>query len=723
MKNKQLSLDHFYILATSSAADSSARVLKRKNAFLITDRLGNIRPLGFEMHGLFNLGTRFLSKLVLKYQDTTFLLLSSRITDKNNYLVVDLENPDCPQKNGTLSPKGIIHAYRYIFLWQGCYYERIRFTNYSIEPVKFKFSFDFDADFQDIFEIRGLPRKKRGVMHEPVLADSTITLSYEGLDKLVRKTELIFSETPTTFDTKHAAFTLELEPSERKDFYFTIACTIEPEKTIVTSFDQACEALQTKQSNKYHPKICTAHGSNDNFNEWLWRSHTDLFMMLTQTDDGIYPYAGIPWYNTVFGRDGIITAMQCVWLYPHIAKGVLHYLAVKQADTVDPERDAQPGKILHEERYGEMSNTNEVPFGLYYGSVDSTPLFIMLAGWYYQAAHDTAFIEKIWPNIERALQWIDEYGDIDKDGFIEYAANTEGGLSNQGWKDSWDSIFHADGTLAKGSIALCEVQGYVYAAKLQASLIASVLGHHEKSQALKEQAEALREKFLKAFWSEELNTYVIALDGDKRQCKVYSSNAGHTLFTQIASQEHAECVVQHLMNHYSFTTWGIRTIAAAQKRYNPMSYHNGSIWPHDNAMIALGMSRYGFKAEVSSIMTAMFNASTFMNLHRLPELFCGFQRPSATAGPTLYSVACSPQSWASACIFMLIQGCLGLKLNAGDKKIYFNKPQLPNFLEKLYIRNLQLEAASIDIAFTRYHDTVSIDILRKEGHIQTVIED
>jgi len=675
------------------------------------------------MHGLFDIGTRFLSNLSVKFENTTFLLLSSRITDKNNYLIVDLENPDCQDKNGNFIPKGLIHLYRSIFLWHGCYYERIRFTNYSINAMEFLFSLEFDADFRDIFEIRGLKRKKRGEILQPTLENKSVTLAYKGLDNIIRKTALTFSEKPNSLTAEHASFPIKLNPSEQKDFYFTIACSASPNQVEAKTYETACAELKESLDKKHHTKVCMAHAHNHNFNEWLARSHTDLFMMLTNTPQGVYPYAGIPWYNTVFGRDGIIAAIQTIWLYPHIAKGVLGYLADKQADSLKPEQDAAPGKILHEMRKGEMANLKEVPFGMYYGTVDATPLFILLAGLYYEYTNDKAFIETLWPHIERALDWIDHYGDIDNDGFVEYASKTKEGLSNQGWKDSWDAIFHQDGSIAEGPIALCEVQGYVYAAKLKAAMIAKVIGKKDKSDALLSEANVLREKFIKAFWCEELNTYAIALDGKKKQCKVLSSNAGQCLFTGIVSDEHAPLLVKNLMDDASLTTWGIRTIASSQIRYNPMAYHNGSIWPHDNALIAFGMNQYGFKQEALRVMSSLFDASTFMHLHRLPELFCGFQKHSTASGPTLYSVACSPQSWASASIFMLLQACLGLTINAPQKQVHLNHPTLPPFLEKLYIRNLQVENTLLDLAFTRHKNTVAVDILRQDGPADIILNE
>jgi glycogen debranching enzyme len=366
--------------------------------------------------------------------------------------------------------------------------------------------------------------------------------------------------------------------------------------------------------------------SNEIFNEAVRRSVSDLYMLITDLPEGPYPYAGIPWFSAVFGRDALITALQSLWMDPSIARGVLAHLAANQAQHEDDAADAEPGKILHEVRQGEMAELGEVPFRRYYGSVDSTPLFVMLAGAYLERTGDVDFLQGLWPNVEAALAWIDEHGDRDGDGFVEYGRRTREGLVNQGWKDSHDSIFHADGSLAEGPIALVEVQGYVYAAKRAAAAIARRLGLEQRAAALDRQAEELRLRFDAAFWDEDLGTYVLALDGDKRPCRVRISNAGHALFTGIAPPHRAESVVRRLMGRTSFSGWGIRTVASSELRYNPMSYHNGSLWPHDNAMIAMGFARYGFARQAARVFEGLFDASIYIDLRRLPELFCGCAR-------------------------------------------------------------------------------------------------
>ncbi|HET9888520.1 MAG TPA: amylo-alpha-1,6-glucosidase [bacterium] len=404
---------------------------------------------------------------------------------------------------------------------------------------------------------------------------------------------------------------------------------------------------------------------------------------------------------------------------PLPARGVLQCLAAYQATTVEEDSEAQPGKILHEARSGEMAALREIPFGRYYGSVDSTPLFIMLAGAYFKRTGDLDFIESIWSNIEAALGWIDRYGDLDGDGFVEYFRISPRGLVQQGWKDSNDSIFHSDGSLAEGPIALCEVQGYVFAAKREAAMLARALGKSEHAAALKRESEKMRKQFEERFWCEKLGTYALALDGEKRQCQVRASNAGHALFVGIANPKRALRTAQTLLSDAMFSGWGIRTVADSEPRFNPMSYHNGSIWPHDNALIAAGFARYGLKEQALTILTAFTDASAFFELNRLPELFCGFSR-RAGESPTLYPVACAPQSWAAASVFLLLQSCLGVSVHALDQEIRIVHPVLPEPLHEVRIMGLRVGEARTDLLFRRLPDSpeVAVSVLRREGSVR-----
>jgi glycogen debranching enzyme len=708
--------DLFYIVAPSPLADEHARVLKDGDTFAVFDHCGDVTPGGLGEEGLYHEGTRYLSALVLGLGATRPLLLSSTVKEDNDLLAVDLTNPDVFQDGRLLTPRGTLHLFRSKFLWQGVCYERLRLRNYGLTPVSADLSFHFAADFADIFEVRGTRRPRRGEHLDPTAEAGTVVLAYRGLDGVVRRTRLRFEPAPASLDGGAAGFEVVLRPQEEATFYLTVACERDGAVPPARSYDQAgsraAAALDVTRG-----RVAGLQTSNEQFNAWVNRAVADLAMMTTETPEGPYPYAGVPWFSTPFGRDGLITALECLWLYPDLARGVLAYLAATQATEVIPEQDAEPGKILHETRRGEMAALKEIPFGRYYGSIDSTPLFVLLAGAYYERTGNRPFIESIWPNLERALHWIDAYGDADGDGFVEYQRRAATGLEQQGWKDSHDSIFHADGTPAELPIALCEVQGYVYAAKRAGADLAALLGRSDQAAALRQQAEELRQKFERAFWCEDLGTYALALDGRKRPCRVRTSNPGHCLLTGIAVPEHARRTAQVLLNHESFSGWGVRTVAASEARYNPMSYHNGSVWPHDNALAAAGLARYGLKDAVMPILTGLFDATLFFDLHRMPELFCGFSRRPGE-GPTLYPVACAPQAWAAAAVFLLLQACLGLTIHAPEGSLSFDYPLLPPFLREVQIRDLKVGTASVDLLLLRHDHDVGINVLRREGRVE-----
>jgi glycogen debranching enzyme len=713
--------DQFYILATTAAAEDRVRVLKHGETFAVFDRYGDIRPLGLGEEGVYHEGTRFLSRLELRLGNTRPLLLSSTVRDDNTLLAVDLTNPDVTAGEHVTIPRGTLHIFRSKFLWRAVCYERFKIKNHGLAPVKISLSLSFGSDFDDIFEVRGMSRPKKGRRLDDRVDKKSVVLVYQGLDGVVRRTRLECSPEPKEISRSYMEFVLSVNPKDETTIFLTAACQAGDEPPALLAYDQALQQAELSfEAPPDRETACAIHTSNVQVNDWLARSVADLRMMISETPHGPYPYAGVPWFSTVFGRDGIITALEFLWIDPAIAKGVLAYLAATQATEIIPEQDAEPGKILHETRKGEMAALKEIPFGLYYGSVDSTPLFIMLAGAYYERTGDRAFIESLWPNIERALEWIDRYGDMDRDGFVEYLKHSSNGLLHQGWKDSKDAVFHADGALAEGPLALCEVQGYVYAAKQCAAQLADLLEKTKTAADLWREADALAEQFERTYWCEDLGAYALALDGQKRPCRVRSSNSGHCLFAGIASPEHARAAAETLADRDSFSGWGIRTVAASEVRYNPMSYHNGSVWPHDNALIAYGLAQYGFKDVAVKVLTGLFDASQFLELRRMPELFCGFSRRPGE-GPTLYPVACAPQSWSAAAIFYLLQACLGISIKAPVNQIQISHPVLPEFLREVRIKNLKVGQSSVDLVFQRHEDDVGINILKKEGDVKILL--
>ena len=710
-------LSEHYIEAETSLVERALRTLKQGDAFAVLDSYGDIGTFGDTPEGLFMRDTRYLSLFEMRIEGKRPLFLGSVIQDDNASLSVDLTNPDIIQGERNALPRDIIAIDRTKLLWDGASYERIGFRSFDDRPRTFRVTIRFDADFRDLFEVRGSKRGKRGERSAQVVDATNVTFLYRGLDDVERTTRLCFEPAPTRLRTDVAEFEISLDPGQRASVLVTIMCD-EGETRSRPSFMVAYRnARRSLRSAKL--RSVSIESSNILFDEVAARSTADIAMLVTNTEHGPYPYAGIPWFSTVFGRDGIITAMMMLWADPGIARGVLSYLAAHQATDTDAASDAQPGKILHERRFGEMAILGEVPFRYYYGTVDATPLFVMLAGMYFDRTGDRETIASIWPQIQAALNWCDTSGDPDGDGFVEYHRATKEGLANQGWKDSQDSIFHADGTLATGPIALCEVQGYVYAAKRAAARLAASLGQAADCLRLDAEASALRARFEAAFWCEEIGTYALALDGAKRPCRVRSSNAGHALFTGIAAESHAASVAAVLMSAEGFGGWGIRTIPRGEARYNPMSYHNGSVWPHDNALVALGFARYGLRHEASRVFEAMFAAATYQDLRRLPELFCGFiRRPRR--GPTAYPVACAPQAWAAASPFALLSACLGLELAHEDNEIRFIDPRLPDFLDEIVLRGIQLGASRVTVRLRRDAGDVTVTVLSREGDVRIV---
>jgi glycogen debranching enzyme len=710
----------FYIRADSSLADGRTLVLLHSDTFAVFDRYGDIQPIGPGQQGLFHEETRYLSRLELRIGGYKPLLLSSTTREDNVTLSVDLTNPDIEVLPGELLPQGTLHIYRNKFLADSTCFDRITVRNFGSKPVETNLSFLFAADFADIFEVRGQKRKDRGRYLPEEMEAGKIVLSYEGLDHVIRQTQIQCTGFRSVVDPGKITVPFHLEPQQEAVFSFDVLCGNGGRQPKRVSFDEALLGIQHECGASPLASV-EIYTSNEQFNDWLNRSRADLSMLLVQTKFGPYPYAGVPWFSTVFGRDGIVTALELLWLAPEIAKGVLSYLATTQATSLDPERDAEPGKILHETRKSEMARLREVPFGMYYGSVDSTPLFVLLAAFYYRRTADIDFLRSIWPNIRAALDWIDRFGDIDGDGFVEYARKTESGLLQQGWKDSQDSVFHHDGRLVEGPIALCEVQAYVYAAKSGIAEVAEALGDAELAIRLQAQAEDLRKKFSELFWSDELGMFALALDGKKQPCRVRSSNAGQCLFSGIASPSQAVRTMESLMAPEFFSGWGIRTIAANEKRYNPMSYHNGSVWPHDNALIAFGSKNHREKELALRVLSGLFDLSLFVDLHRLPELICGLPRRPGK-GPTLYPAACAPQAWAAGAVFMALQACLGLTINARESRIYLYHTTLPEALRQVEIRNLMVGSSVLDLAFERYAETVGVNIPKRTGNVEILTQ-
>jgi glycogen debranching enzyme len=710
----------FFVPAAASLQERRPRTLKHADTFAVFDHNGDAISGPGSPEGLFHLDTRHLSSLHLTIEGRRPLLLSSTVRDDNATLTCDLSNPDIVDDDGAVVlANDLIHIRRSRFLWDATCFERLALRNFDDQPRLVRLEIAFAADFADLFEVRGAIRERRGMLHRPEVRTDSVTLSYTGLDEKRRTTLLRFDPKPARLDGEAAVFELELPPRRVLSIMVEIGCgKAEGHGSLRSGYYRAMRDARRAQR-RSASRATAISTSNEIFNEAARRSVSDLYMLMTDTPEGPYPYAGIPWFSTVFGRDALITALETLWLDPAIARGVLGHLSANQADRLDPEADAEPGKILHEVRRGEMAELGEVPFRRYYGSIDSTPLFVTLAGAYLERTGDIGILAELWPSISAALEWIEHYGDRDGDGFVEYHRQTEAGLANQGWKDSHDSIFHADGSFARGPIALVEVQAYVYGAWSAAAQIAERLGFDDQAQRSAQRAESLKTRFDEAFFDGDIGTYALALDGDKRPCRVRSSNAGHALLTGIAYPDRAADVARTLMAGPSFGGWGVRTVASTEARYNPMSYHNGSVWPHDNALIAAGLSRYGYRYEAARIFEGLFAASTYIDLRRLPELLCGLSRRRGQ-GPTFYPVACIPQAWAAAAPLSMIQSCLGLGFNPEDQQITFDEPVLPEFLDEVVLHRLRLGEGWADVALRRSGHKVVVDVLSRLGPVRVL---
>lgn len=708
----------YYIPATGPSV-RARRTLKHGDTFAVLDAHGDIGASAGGSDGLFHDDTRALSRFELLLNGGAPLLLGSTVAEDNAELSVDLTNADIFVANRLVLAKDTVHVLRTMFLWQGRMHMRVELRNYGEMPIRVALTVRYANDFADLFEVRGIARKARGERRPPVIGPGKLSLVYVGLDREERRTTIEFDPPPTAMTEEESTHMVHLAAGATGQVLVRVTCGGADDGNVAEDFLRSLEAARSAYRMTIDA-MAQVETSHDVFNRVLRRSAGDLQMLITETPQGPYPYAGIPWYATTFGRDGLITALMTLWLDPGLSRGVLRRLAMLQATADSAVDDAEPGKILHESRKGEMARLREVPFGQYYGSVDSTPLFVLLAARYAERTGDRATIEELWPAIEAALGWIDGPGDPDGDGFLEYQAAAATGLANQGWKDSHDSVFHRDGTLATGPIALAEVQGYVFAAKSALAHTARWLGRVALAERLLAEAETLRRRFEATFWQPELALYALALDGDKRPCMVCSSNAGQVLYSGIADQARARIVADALLEEPCFSGWGIRTIGTGEARYNPMSYHNGSIWPHDNALIALGLAQYQLKGHVDRLFESIFTAAAHMEHARLPELYCGFARRPGR-GPTLYPVACSPQAWASATPFALVQACVGLEFDIAGREIRFRNPRIPTCLNDIVLGNLELAGARADVALRRGRQDVSVEVLRREGEVSVTV--
>lgn len=688
-------------------------VLKEGDTFLVADAFGDVTGEG---DGLFHNDTRLLSTFRLLMDGLQPALLSSAVSQDNAFFTANMTNRPLPPLGETSMAEGVIHLERRRFLWNACVYERISLANYSDAAARVPIQLLYAADFRDMFEVRGQSRPKRGDLADAQVDDRGVALRYQGLDAVWRSAVVSFSEVPQRLTEGHAEFEVFLAGRARWTLYVEVGTA----QTLPSRQSYRDAAAQARCILRLHRRRgARLRVSNRLFQAWIDKSEADLALLTTELPTGPYPYAGIPWFATPFGRDAVITAMQTLWIDPALARGVLSFLAAHQALETSTFRDAEPGKIMHETRKGEMAAVNELPFGQYYGGVDTTPLFVMLAAAYAQRTADSAFINGIWSALVAAMTWIE--GNVARHGgFLSYARGEATGLANQGWKDSHDSVFHEDGSSPVGPIALVEVQGYTYAALRGMASLATGRGDDLASARWSESASSLAARVEQAFWQDDLQFYAIALDGKGSPCRVRASNAGHLLFSGLPSPERGRIVARHLLSGAFDSGWGVRTLPSNMARFNPMSYHNGSVWPHDVALCAAGVARYGDRDGAVHLLNNLFEAAAFFGL-RLPELFCGFKR-SPGESPTAYPVACLPQAWAAGSVFMLLQACLGVEIDAQADDMLINRPRLPVGIDSLNIGNVSVGASRFDLAFRRVEGGVVAFVEPEGGASPTRVE-
>ena len=694
------------------------QVIKDDRTFFMSDRFGDVPDGNTAALGLYRDDTRFLSRLEVTLNQLRPLLLHSS-TERNYSQIVELVYPVRLVRLGGPERKDNISLQRFRLL-SGRLYERMRVRNFGLQTRRIRVHLDFDADFLDLFEVRGFERQERGDMLPAKVEEDRVVLSYRGLDGVTRSTALRFDPVPGVIGEREAGFDMELAPGEEAQVTVEVTPSVEgeaPPPGALAGVEQDLRRAYTS----WRERCTRFRASNVPLNDFLDRAVLDL-RMLTSTDAGGTEYidAGVPWFAALFGRDSLITAYQVLGVTPELAWGTLRGLAALQGADVDDRREEEPGKIPHELRVGELARTGEIPHTPYFGSVDATPLWLIVLAAAYRWTGDLGAVRELWPNALAALRWIDEHGDRDGDGYVEYEKRSPRGLDNQGWKDSWDGVPHPDGTPAAPPIALVEVQGYVFHAKTRMAWVARHLGETELAERLEREAAELRERFNRDFWMEDEGYYALALDGEKRQVRVVTSNPGHCLWSGIADADKAASVAKRLVAPSLSSGWGIRTLSTTHAAFDPIGYHTGTVWPHDNSLIAQGLKRYGFHAEAHHVLDQLTRAGAFFPLARFPELFCGFGADDVPV-PVQYPVACRPQAWSSGTPLLMIRSYGGLSADAPGKRLYIVQPRLPRWLDQIEIRGMRVGEARLDLLFTNQGGVTGTQVSRKEGEVEVLI--
>jgi glycogen debranching enzyme len=729
-------------------------VLKRGNLFAVASRLGDIWPAGARDQGAYFEDTRFLSKLKLTVAGGPPVVLSTQ-TRPEYISQVDLTVTSSHFGGVFQDPVNFLHLRREQLIDEH-FVERLTLTNYLVRDIDYWVEYEFASDFADQFEVRGAKRRARGTYFQPLVREDGVVFCYQGRDAVLYRAEVFFpTRTPDRIEGGKARFAFHLGPNEtaslelhalpsmhavrsgtsvreaadaarQSGFQPPPPATEEPEAGWL--FPGSHPSSQPPAPRRFEERLVRARAdyrqwadastgmkSNEETLDWaLSQAVADLKALSIFWEGRRVISAGVPWYASPFGRDALIAGFQALLVNPDVAREALLFLAAHQGKKVDDFREEEPGKILHEIRRGELARTGEVPHTPYYGSVDSTPLFLILFTEYLAWTNDRATGEQLLPAAEAALRWIDEYGDKDGDGLVEYQRKTERGLRNQGWKDSWDGVPHLDGTPAEPPIALVEVQGYCIDARRRMARLYRHLGRREDAARCMVAAQRLVRRVDEAFWMEKQGTYAIALDAGKRQVQSVSSNPGHLLFSRAIPAPRANRVARALLSADSFSGFGIRTLAKGQRAYNPLSYHDGTVWPHDNSLIAMGFSNYGLQKLAAQVLSGAYDACRQFRLYRLPELFCGMARAEGDLVVS-YPVSCSPQAWASGALFLMIRACLGLYPDAQRKTLKIVNPHLPAPIRRLRLERLRIGNTRVTVEFTCEGDSCFAAVREMEG--------
>jgi glycogen debranching enzyme len=682
--------------------------------FLSTTIAGDIMPPGAPDVGFFHDDTRFLSRLELRVDGYRTVVLSSS-TEQTFASQIELTTGKSTMRDTYEIPENTVHIRREQLLSSETLFDNFSFENFNFHELELVIELAYEADFMDVFQVRGVAREKLGHYYHPIVRRDSITFHYCGLDGVARETIIHLSPEPESVDGTTARWKLRLPPFKRFQLQTTIVPQVEGKRSRSVRPDFAQQLRMRREAiAEWASHSSSFTSTNRIFDEMVATSKADFHALQIPEAKERVIAAGIPWFATMFGRDSIIAAYQSLMLNPQLAAQTLRVLALHQGKEKNDWRDEEPGKILHEYREGEMTRAGEMPFGPYYGSVDATPLWLILLSETFNWTADEQLVKDMLPHAYRALEWIDSYGDLDDDGFVEYQRRSSKGLANQGWKDSWDAIMHRDGEVAKAPIALCEVQGYVYEAKYRMASLMRSFGDIRTADKLKKESAEMARRFEKAFWMPKLGFYAMALDRDKRQTQVISSNPGHLLFTRMLAQDRAKAITQRFMHDDMFSGWGWRTMSRSERIFNPLSYHRGSIWPHDNSLIAHGMALYEFREPANRLFTTLFQAALNFRDYRLPELFCGIERREHDE-PVQYPVSCSPQAWASGAVFLILMSVLGIRPSAPRKELNIVNPALPEFLDHLSIRNMRVGGSRVGLDFTRRGERTFCNVVDIEG--------